>query len=599
MMPTDQKKFKIVGVINEFHGRLQVDPCDKKQRNVHYEISPANMNGARLGDVVVVDKASQSDVKVTRVLGNRNTPGILGLISICEKGMSETFNQATLNEAKGMTVPDLTGREDLRKIPLVTIDGADTRDIDDAVFAEKTADGGFHLIVAIADVSWYVKPGSALDKEAYERGNSTYLPDRVVPMLPEALSNGLCSLNPHVDRACMAFHIWIDKDGNLTKQKVVRGLMNSAARLTYDQVQAAKDGKPDATTAPLMNNVITPLYDAYAALRKAREARGAMDLDQPEYKVSVGTDGKASVGSHARIDSQRVIEEFMIIANVAAATALEDKNAPCVYRVHDKPPYMNKAANDLGFDSGLGEYLNSFGLKLPKGDVTTTATFQGLIEQAAKMPNGHLIIKAIIRAQAKASYSTHNIGHFGLALERYAHFTSPIRRYSDLLVHRSLAAAFNMGAGGLTSAEKAVLEEKAQHISETEKLSAQAERSAGDRFSAAYLSGKIGKEFTGRVTGVTPAGLFIRLDSSGSDGLLPLRFLPQDYYDLDNKEHTLIGREHGRVYRIGAAITVRLKEANSLTGSVTLVPANDNSADLPGFKKIPAARPQDPGHGPR
>jgi len=586
---------KIVGILTQHGGKLQLDPCDKKQKSIHYDLDAGNLNGARAGDVVVAESVPAKgapQVKVTRVLGQRTSPGILSLVSLYERGLCEEFSKAALNEAKTMTVPDLQGREDLRAIPLVTIDGADSRDFDDAVFAESTADGGFNLIVAIADVSWYVLPGSELDKEAYARGNSTYFPDRVVPMLPEDLSNGLCSLKPHEDRACMAFHMTIDKDGNLTDYKIARGLMNSAARLTYEQVQAAKDGKPDAVTGSLMDTVINPLYAAFAVLRRARDDRGAMNLDMPEYKADV--DGKGAiinVGKAARPESCKVIEEFMVLANVAAASTLEDKQAPCVYRNHDKPPSALE---------GLRDYLGTFGLTLPAGEITSPAAFRDVLEQAAKTPNGHLITKAVMRVQAKARYATDNIGHFGLALKRYAHFTSPIRRYADLLVHRSLAEAFNMGQGALDATQKAQIKDMAEHISETEILSAKAERSAHDRFAAAFLSKKVGEEFTGRIVNATSAGLFVRLDKAGADGLLPMRGLPQDYYDLDKAQHTLTGQKHGRVYRTGATITVRLKDADGLTGSVLLEAANDNSADIPGlkFKKTPRP-PADRNNGPR
>jgi len=588
-------KEKIVGVVVQSNGKFQINPCDKKQRFTHYNLQPADMNGAREGDVVVMEALPQTgavlQAKVVRVLGQKTSSGILSLISLCEKGLSETFSEAALYEVKSVDVPGLQGREDLRAIPLVTIDGADSRDFDDAVFAESTADGGFHLIVAIADVSWYVRPGSKLDHEAYARGNSTYFPDRVLPMLPEALSNGLCSLKPHEDRACLAFHLWVDKDGNLTGQKIVRGLMNSAARLTYKQVQTAKDGQADSLTQPLMNTVIKPLYAAYTALRKAREMRGAMDLDLPENKVSVDDKGRiAGVKSAARMDSQRLIEEFMVLANVAAATALESKQAPCVYRDHSSPPAADRV-------EALRKYIGTFGLTLPEGEIKSASVFKELMEKAARLPNGHLIIKAILRVQAKAAYDTRNIGHFGLALERYAHFTSPIRRYADLLVHRSLINAFNMGAGGLDKNQESQLEEMARHISDTEDLSANAARSAHDRFAAAFLSARIGENFTGRITGVTKAGLFVRLDDSGADGLLPMKGLPDDYYECDQDQHTLTGRNHGQIFRTGETITVRLKEADGLRGSILLEAANDNSAAIPG-KQLKKNQPKSSRPGP-
>ncbi len=566
-------KNKIVGLVVENNGRLQVDPCDKKKRTGFYDLT-GDLKGVNAGDVVVVEECVSAagtslQVKMMRVLGHKTSPGILSLISLAEVGLSETFSQAALNAATAMTVPDLQGREDLRAIPLVTIDGADARDFDDAVFAESTADGGFHLIVAIADVSWYVQPGSDLDKEAYARGNSTYFPDRVLPMLPEFLSNGLCSLKPHEDRACMAFHLWIDRDGVLTGHKVARGLMNSAARLTYQQVQSAKDGQQDAVTGPLMKTVINPLYAAYAVLRQAREKRGTMDLDLPEGKISVSHGKTVGVKTTARMDSQRLIEEFMILANVAAATALESKGAACVYRVHSTPPSARKV-------EALRALISECGFSLPAGEIKSAAAFKDVIQKAAQTTHGDTIIKAILRVQAKATYDTQNAGHFGLALKRYAHFTSPIRRYADLLVHRSLADAFNMGQGALDSTQKTHLPDMAKHITETEVRSAKAERSAHDRFSAAFFAAHIGQDFKGRIISATNAGLFVKLANAGTDGLLPMHGLPKDYYVLDKDHGTLTGRNHGRVYRVGEPITVRLKKADALKGSILLAAANDN-----------------------
>ena len=457
-------------------------------------------------------------------------------------------------------MPDLGTREDLRKIPLVTIDGADARDFDDAVFAEKTDNDGFHLIISIADVAYYVRPGSALDQEAYQRGNSTYFPDRVVPMLPEALSNDLCSLRPQEDRACMAFHLWIDKHGQLIKHKVVRGLMRSAARLTYEQVQAAQDGVIDDITKPLLKTVIKPLYEAYNILDRARQERGALDLDLPERQIVLNEKGHMSgVKRRERLDAHKLIEEFMILANVAAAMALEKQKAPCIYRVHDQPTEekLNNAR----------DFIEAFGLSLPKGGIVKPAQINHLLQRASQMEYSHLISEVILRTQSQAIYSPENIGHFGLALRRYAHFTSPIRRYADLLVHRSLIKAYNLGPGGLNEEESITLEDKADHISQTERVSAEAERSAIDRFTATWMSNHIGAEFNGRINGVTRFGLFVTLDETGADGLIPMRSLPNDFYVHNEEQHALIGRRNKKIYRLGANITVRIIEADGLTGS--------------------------------
>ncbi len=559
---------KIVGIVVENNGKFQILPC-KKQRNVSpYAVSAADLKGAKADDVVVIEEDAVSlKAKVTRILGNKQSPGILSLISLCEKGLSETFSAAAVKETENLTVPELGNREDLRQVPLVTIDGADSRDFDDAVFAEKTADGGFHLIVAIADVSAYVLPGSALDQEAYLRGNSTYFPDRVLPMLPEALSNGLCSLRPHEDRAVLAFHLYIDKDGNLQDQKLVRGLMNSAARLTYTQVQAAKDGQTDATTAPIMSTVIEPLYEAYAALKKAREARGAMDLDLPEQKIAMNGNSVGKVAVNARIDSQRLIEEFMVLANVAAATALEDQGAPCIYRTHSEPPSPDRVAT-------LRAFLKTFDLELPEGEIKSGADFKDVMKQAQLLPNGDQIVRAILRVQAKAVYDTANIGHFGLALEKYAHFTSPIRRYADLFVHRSLVAAFNLGAGGLDDASINKAQETAEHITETDGISTKAARAADERLAAAYFADHIGETIEGRVSGIFKGGVFVRLGNTGADALLPIRSLGDDFYTLSEDQQSFKGRKSGETFAVGDKLSVVVTDSDAFSGSIVV--ANDN-----------------------
>jgi ribonuclease R len=514
----DDPRGQVLGLVVKTKRGFIVTPTDKKAR-FDFELPQADLNGATPGDLVMCEiqparGLKDKKVRVMEVIGREDDPKAISLIAIHTAGLRSMFPPAVIEETKGMKVPTLKDREDLTKLPLVTIDGIDARDFDDAVFAEKTDDGGFHLLVAIADVAFYVRPDSQLDREALKRGNSTYFPDRVVPMLPEALSNDLCSLRPRENRACMAIHLWIDKAGNLQRHKVVRGIMNSVARLTYEQVQAAKDGITDDTTGPLMKDVITPLYDAYEVLKEARAKRGALELDLPERQILIDENGKMTgVKNRARYDSHKLIEEFMILANVAAAMALEAKKAPCVYRVHDRPS-IQKLDN-------AREFIESFGLSLPKGQVTQPHQINGILEQAAKLEYSHLISTVILRTQSQAVYDPENIGHFGLALKRYAHFTSPIRRYADLLVHRSLIRAYGLGPGGIDDSEVVSLEERAEHISQTERTSAEAERSAVDRFTATWLSERIGAEFPGRINGVTRFGLFVTLDENGADGLVP------------------------------------------------------------------------------
>ena len=504
-------------------------------------------------------------------------PKVISLIAIHEAGLNEEFASQVIDETKNIEVPPLGNREDLRDIPLVTIDGADARDFDDAVFAEKNDKGGFHLVVAIADVSHYVRYKSELDKEAWTRGNSTYFPDRVVPMLPEQLSNNLCSLMPKVERACLAVHMTIDEQGELTQYKFVRGLMKSAARLTYDQVQAAKDGNRDADTDVIYDSVITPLYEAYDLLDKARQKRGALDLDLPERQILINDEGDMTgVTKRARFDSHKLIETFMIMANVAAASALEDKSAPCLYRAHDKP-----SADKI--DSAK-DFLDAFGFSLP-ANIVEPKQMNHLLEKAKGHEYSQLISLMILRTQAQARYSSENIGHFGLALQKYAHFTSPIRRYADLFVHRSLISAYGLGEGGLGDGEEQRMDETAEHISATERVSADAERSAVDRFTAAYLESKVHAEFSGVINGVTRFGLFVTLDEIGADGLVPIRTLPQDYYVHDEDQHALIGRKTRRIFRLGARVKIRVIEAEKLSGSTVfeLVDA-EKGADIPGFK---------------
>ncbi len=582
----DQERLTVLGEITQTARSYILKPIDKRAK-YDFEVHQNDLNGASKGDLAIAEilpsrGVKQRKAKVTKVIGNRNDVHAISIIALHEAGLHEGFLDKVIDETKGLKVPPLENkkftREDLRDIPLVTIDGSDARDFDDAVFAEKTNDG-FHLIVAIADVAHYVKHGSSLDHEAYRRGNSTYFPDRVVPMLPEALSNDLCSLRPHEDRASMGFHLWIDNHGKLIKFRVFRGLIRSHARLVYEQVQAAKDGVTDDITEPLIEDVINPLYEAYEVLNQARQERGALDLDLPERRIVIDGNGKMiGVEKRSRLDAHKMIEEFMILANVAAAKALEAKNAPCVYRVHDRP--------SLEKLDGAREFVSSFGLTLPSG-VAKPAQINHLLQQAAKTEFSQLISTVLLRTQSQAIYSPDNIGHFGLALEKYGHFTSPIRRYADLLVHRSLIRAYKLGEGGLTDEETVSLEERADHISKTERTSSDAERSAVDRFTAAWMSERIGAEFTGKINGVTRFGIFVTLDENGADGLIPMRSLPDDYYIHDEKQHALIGRKKRKIYRLGATIKVKLKEADGLTGSSIFEPANDKSADIEGitFKK--------------
>lgn len=563
---------RVIGTFRAYKGAGHVHPTDKKDRNEYY-IPAEYVNDAEDGDLVVAElippsgrhPRSKNPARIAERLGKKGDPRLISLISIHTHGIPTEFSKETLREAAKMKEPDLSGgREDLRQVPLVTIDGIDARDFDDAVFAEPDADpknpGGWHLIVAIADVSFYVQPNSALDRDAYDRGNSTYFADRVVPMLPERLSNDLCSLRPHVNRACLAVHLWIDHNARLKSWKFVRGLMRSAARLTYEQVEAAHLGHPDDTTGPLVQPVIKPLYKAYSLLKRAREQRGALELDLPERKALINEKGEiTAIVPRERLASHQLIEEFMILANVAAAQALEAKNAACVYRVHDRPSYDRLETTR--------EFLKELGYSLPKSDQLQAQNINHILKLSAEREDKALIHTILLRTQSQAIYSPNNLGHFGLALEKYAHFTSPIRRYADLLVHRSLVRAYGLGEGGLTDQETEELVSISEHISTTERRSMLAERDVMDRFTAQYLSANVGKEFKGHIASVTRFGLFVALDETGADGLVPMRSLPRDFYAHDEKRHALVGKDYGRTYRLADPVIVRLVEADAMRGS--------------------------------
>lgn len=578
-------------------GRLR--PAERRAK-AEFAITPENAGGAKPGQIVLAELLPSSrmglkQARVVEVLGSLEEPRTVSLIAIHQNGIPTTFPRAAIEEAEAAEEPSLEGRTDLRDFPLVTIDGPDARDFDDAVFAEADADpnnpGGWHLLVAIADVSFYVRPGSALDRSAFDRGNSCYFPDRVVPMLPEQLSNELCSLKPQVNRACLAVHMWIDKDGNLKRHKFVRGLMRSAARLTYEQVQAARDGQPDETTGPLMENVIDPLYGAFEVLARARAQRGTLELDLPERKVRLDEAGHiVEISVRERLDSHRLIEEFMILANVAAAEALEARSAPVMYRVHAEP-----ARDKL---EPLSEFLKTMGYSLPRGQVMKPENFTRILEKAAGSPESELISTVILRAQAQAVYQPENIGHFGLSLVRYAHFTSPIRRYADLVVHRSLVRAYKLGDGGLTDEEAGRMDGIGEHISMTERRAATAERDAMDRYVAAYLSERVGAIFTGKVGGVTRFGLFVTLSETGADGLVPVSSLPDDFYDHHEAMHCLIGRRTGRTFRLGTQVKVRLMEADPIAGSMVFHLVDPEAAALPPGE-APAFNPLRTGKGKR
>jgi ribonuclease R len=546
-----------------------IDPIDRKQLK-EWPVPRGASGSAEDGELVrfEIARSSRMGVQGARVverLGNPEAQQMTSLIAIHAHGIPDRFPEAVLAEAAAAKEPDLKRREDLRHLPLVTIDPADARDHDDAVWAEADPNpanrGGWVVIVAIADVAAYVRPESALDREARKRGNSVYFPDRVVPMLPERISNDLCSLVADEARPCLAVRMIFDKDGKKLDHRFFRALMRSAASLTYEQAQAAIDGRLDETTEPLLDTVLRPLWGAYASLMLARTERGPLELDLPERKILLDDKGKVrGVASPPRLDAHRLIEEFMISANVAAAETLEAKRSALIYRVHD-----SSSKEKL---TSLREFLATIGITLPKAGTLKPALFNHVLADTRATPVAELVGEVILRSQAQAEYAVGNFGHFGLNLRRYAHFTSPIRRYADLVVHRALTRALGLGAGGLTESEIGELDQIASHISDTERRAMAAERETADRLIAAYLADRIGATFQARISGLVRTGLFVRLVETGADGFVPASSIGQEYFFHDEVRHALVGEETGLAYRLGDPVEVRLVEAIPTAGAL-------------------------------
>lgn len=583
-----EARARVLGVYETMpDGSGRIHPTSRKERS-DYIVPKGENGGAEAGELVMGDLLpgrlyGLRQVVVKERLGRMGAPKSVSLVAIHTNDIPFEFPADALTQAKKAGAATLEHRVDLRDLPLVTIDGEDARDFDDAVWAEPDPDpnnaGGWHCMVAIADVSWYVRPGDALDKEAFKRGNSVYFPDRVVPMLPEELSNGWCSLRPNEDRGCLAVRFWLDKDGNKLRHKFIRAMMRSAARLTYHQVQKARDGLTDDLTAPLAGPVIAPLYGAWAALLDARKRRGVLELDIPERKVDIDENGRVlGIKVRDRFDSHRLIEDFMIQANVCAAEELERVHKPCMYRIHDQP--------SLEKLDGLREFLRSMDLSLPKGQALRPAQLNQILEKVKDGPNEVLVNEVMLRSQAQAVYSPENIGHFGLGLARYAHFTSPIRRYADLLVHRALVSGLKLGEGGLPPDCVGQFPEWGEHISITERRAAVAEREAVDRYVTAFLSDRVGAGFRAKVSGVTRFGLFVTLVDTGADGLIPIGTLPDDFYVHDEVHHSLVGKRTRKTFQLGQLLDVVLHEANALTGSMVF--------QLEGSAPRPATGPRRP-----
>lgn len=583
---------RVLGVFRTGSDGGRIVPVDKGA-DKEWVVAAEATHGAKDGELVEAEQAGPKGrmglprARIVARLGDPSAPKAVSLIAIHQHGIPDAFPDDVIAEADRAKPIGLKGREDLRDMPLITIDPSDARDHDDACYAHADEDptnaGGHVVWVAIADVAGYVTPGSALDREARKRGNSTYFPDRVVPMLPDRLSGDLCSLHEGVPRACIAVRMVLDSNGEKLSHSFHRGLMRSPASLHYEEVQDAIDGAPNDRTGPLLEPVLKPLYAAYHALVDARHRRQPLDLDLPERRIELDEDGTVkSVNFKDRLDAHRLIEEFMVLANVAAAETLISKRMPLLFRVHEEPSPEKLDA--------LRETAGAAGFNLAKGQVLKTAHLNRLLNDAAGTDEAELINISTLRSMTQAYYGANNLGHFGLALARYAHFTSPIRRYADLIVHRALIAAHGWGKDGLRPEDYDELDDIGQHISDTERRSMVAERDTTDRYLASYLSERVGNEFSGRISGVARFGVFVKLDETGADGLIPIRSLGREYFHFDREAGTLMGSDTGMIISVGQRATVRLAEAAPVTGGIALELLALEGAKMPQGRQSPAGR---------
>ncbi len=565
----EQKRSSVLGVLRlNPDGTGRIVPVDRKQKELTVE--KGNIGTAEDGDLVEVEpqragRYGLPSATIRESIGSMDSEKAISMIALHAHGIPHVFPAAVLTEAEEAKPAPLQGREDWRELPLVTIDPPDAKDHDDAVFAEPDTasdnEGGVIVTVAIADVSWYVRPGSALDREALLRGNSVYFPDRVIPMLPERISNDLCSLREAEDRAAIAVRMIYGADGRKRSHSFHRVMMRSAARLAYQEAQAAIDGNASERTAPLLEPILKPLWQAYEVLKRGRAAREPLDLDLPERKIKLKEDGTVDrIVVPERLDAHKLIEEFMIQANVAAAETLEKKRTPLLYRIHDTPSPEKLEA--------LRDFLSSIDIKLSRDGNLRPAAFNGILARVKDTEQAGLVNEVVLRTQAQAEYAPGNIGHFGLNLRRYAHFTSPIRRYADLIVHRGLVRALDLGAGALPDGIEERLESIGSEISAAERRAMAAERDTIDRLVAHWLVDHVGAQFTGRISGVTRSGLFVRLDESGADGFVPASTLGDEYFHYDEERHAMVGEKTGETHQLGDTVDVRLAEAAPLAGAL-------------------------------
>ena len=579
----DRAKHRVLGIFRSLPGGGgRLVPIDKKQLGRELAIASGHTGGAADGDLVAVEVARSGRLglaagSVVERLGSIKGERAVSLIAIHAHGIPHVFPGAVVAEAEAARPPRHAAkeaREDWREVPFLTIDPPDAKDHDDAVLAVPDPDprnrGGHLVSVAIADVAYYVRPGSALDRAAVERGNSVYFPDRVVPMLPERISNDLCSLRPDEDRPALAVRTVIGADGRKRSHTFHRVLIRSAARLHYEQAQLAVSGRPDEVTGPIVKKILEPLYAAYRTVRHARDERGPLDLELPERKIVLKSDGTVDrVIMPQRLESHRLIEEFMILANVAAAETCERARVPLIYRVHDEPSPEKITA--------LREFLTTLDISLPKGGTLRPDAFNRILAQVKGRDVERLVNEVVLRSQAQAEYAAENFGHFGLNLRRYAHFTSPIRRYADLVVHRALIRALKLGPDGLPDGtEVRALAEVAANISAMERRAMKAERETVDRLIAHFLADRVGAKFDGHISGVTRAGLFVELDETGADGLIPARYIGDEYFRFNEASRAFVGTS--ATYRLGDPVTVELVEAAPVAGALRFRLLRDDHA---------------------
>jgi len=564
-----RERARQLGILRKSGHGFVVESIDKKDLK-EWPVADGDMDGAEAGELVRFEtlrdaRTNRPSARITERIGHPKAEKAVSLIAIHNHGLRDVFGEDVLAELERLPETTMSHREDLTRVPLITIDPSDAKDHDDAVWAAPDTDaaneGGSVVIVAIADVSYYVRPGSALDEEALLRGNSVYFPDRVVPMLPEKLSNGLCSLRENELRPCLAVRMVFDRDGKKVGHRFTRAMMRSAAKLSYQEAQAAIDGNPNGKTKPLLEPILKPLWAVYEVLKEARNRRAPLDLDLPERKIVLDERGLVSkVIIPERLEAHRLIEEFMIQANVAAAEALEAKKSPLIYRVHDAPSSEKLVA--------LSEFLASIGVNAGKTSFNRPGQFNHVLAKAIGTEHEEILNEVVLRSQAQAEYRPGNIGHFGLNLRRYAHFTSPIRRYADLIVHRALVSAFGLGEGGLSDAEKTKLDAIAENISQSERKAMSAERETVDRLIAMHLAERVGETFNARISGVTRFGLFVKLLDTGADGFVPMATLGRDYYKHVENLHAIVGERTGESFRLGDRVEVKLVEANPAAGAL-------------------------------